>query len=143
MCKISKQLKLCTCNNSEVKAKDVWTYFRIVQGKNLLMVGELVWMKELIPSEKATQKRVLCRMLNNSNCFDFVLKPIEGDVLQIIFEAEEENMVVHNFIFANNKWKSCQIDPLEIMRQRNLHAQGAVVNGLVRGLVMSDFTIKN
>ena len=139
MCKISKKLKLCTCNNSEELGSETWSYYRLEEGKNLYLVGEIKWLRAMDPQKKRTQKSIICRMLNKSNCFDIEMQHKEGDILEIIFKVDDENMAIHRFLFSYNKWKTCHIDSFEISRQRNLIKQGNIVNGLINPLNQSDF----
>ena len=139
MCKISKTIKFCSCNKVDASIKNVWTYYRLVEGKKEFLVGEVLWMQQLKPEITQNHKRTICRMLNKSNCFDFDVTPKEGDILQIIFNAHEVFMVFHYFLYTNNKWKTVYINSREVGYERDILAFGEITNGLTSHFKESDF----
>ena len=141
MCKISRTIKFCTCNNADANMKDNWTYYRLAEGNDVIYIGEIIWSKQLKPEINQNHERTICRMLNKVNCFDFEVTPKEGDLLKIIFNDEEDCMVIHNFLFKKNKWKTDYITSQEVRRERDILISGKIKDGLTSPITMNDFTM--
>lgn len=139
MCKIAKTIKFCSCAKVDETIKNVWTYYRLVEGKKEFRVGEICWIQQLKPEIAQNQKRTICRMLNKSNCFDFDMIHQEGDILQTSFNGNEDFMVSHYFIYSKNKWKTVYVNSLEVEFERDILAFGEITNGLTSPIEKSDF----
>lgn len=139
MCKISKQLKLSNYKEGEVQERDIWAYYRLGAKKDEDELGLNLWMHQLKPEIDQNHKRIICRMLNKSSCFDFEVTPQEGDILQIIFGLNESLMAFYYFIFSNKKWKTIYISTRDVRRERDVLFKGKIQKGLTSSIKKSDF----
>ena len=92
MCRVSEELKLCSCGG-EVSEADVvqldnyWIYERLGNGEQTLYkIGEAVFHLDEI--DRLNLPR-LKQLLNERNCFDFELVPQEKDRLHLCFTFKE------------------------------------------------------
>lgn len=81
MCESGERLKLCTCDEAELKDPDweLWRHDPTIEAKHLRgRVFPPRWDK----LEKALQQ-TMAEALNAENCFDFDYTPQESDVLAL------------------------------------------------------------
>ena len=122
MCKVSDQLKLCSCKTNNVeKLKHYWILKRH-NGENNCMIGEAILPANIGKVAHNFNISSLGKMLNSGNCFDIALQHQENDILELHFTVGGEhekamilydisNFLAYAFIFKNNKWKKTDFDP--------------------------------
>lgn len=88
MCKISKQLKLCTCN--DVAEKPETNYWVLYQEGGEVVIGDLLPPSGLLPELGNYNHEILTRLLNVGNCFDFDAQFEENDCLELNFSITPE-----------------------------------------------------
>lgn len=122
MCKVSDQLKLCSCKTKDVeKLKHYWILKRH-NGENNCIVGEAILPANIGEDTDRLNIKTLGKMLNSGNCFDVNLQHQENDILELhfTFHADPEkylmlpchgNYLAYAFVFKNNKWKKTDFDP--------------------------------
>ena len=143
MCKVTNTLKLCTCNKPAETQRNYWTYNRVVEGKEQMIVGEYHLPSELELSISINNKKQISKMLNKGNCFDFEIQPIEDDHLYIHFNTENDDEgysdgVYYSFRFKNGKWNSFETEPLMDYVYHDRYKEGVVKNGLTKNIERGD-----
>lgn len=109
MCKVSKELKLCSCGG-EVSEADLarldnhWMYERLGTGEQtLLKLGEAVIHIDEVERLNLARLR---EILNERNCFDFELVPKENDRLHLWFTFKESPNKKHfEFKYEEGAWQ--------------------------------------
>lgn len=139
MCKISDQLKLCTCKTKDVeKLKHYWILKR-PNGENNFIVGEAILPANIGEDADKVNNKELAKMLNSGKSFDTELHHQEKDILELhfTFHADPEkhfmlpcngNYLAYAFVFKNNKWKKTDFDPF-----------GANLNDVQKGKIVRPF----
>lgn len=117
MCKIGKNIKLCSClPNGDIKAivhnkksrkhkidrdQHTWALERYIGDSEYFMDGMLIFPSKMLV-ENLTEEFML-KELNSRNCFDFEYLPIEGVNLKIYNPKKYINEYL-SFIFRNGSW---------------------------------------
>lgn len=109
MCKVSKDLKLCSCvgeiSESDIgKLEHYWIYERLTNGEqSRFRIGETVYTVDRI---QALNVQGLTETLNSRNCFDFELTPEQDDKLELYFTCKESSLRTNfEFRYKNGAWK--------------------------------------
>ena len=144
MCKVSDQLKLCSCKTNNIeKLKHYWILKRH-NGENNCMIGEAILPASIGKAADKINIKSLGIMLNSGNCFDIALQHQENDILELHFTVRRDpekdmillddgNYLAYAFIFKNNKWKKTVFDPF-----------GANLKDIQRGKIVRPFpTVQN
>lgn len=125
MCKVSDQLKLCTCHAMEKKPK---THYWVLYGhheEETLTVGEVMLPPMFTPQIHEHNHDILMRLLNQGDCFDFDAHLKEGDHLEIHLHVEPKQQkyflstcksagtqfVSYEFDYKNGKWVNANYNP--------------------------------
>jgi hypothetical protein len=139
MCHVTHTLKLCTCKGDATKLQNYWVYNRLVPGKNMMIIGQPHWPLSLSLAISISNKRKISRMLNQGNCFDFEIVPIEDDHLYIYFNTGRGgDGVSYSFEFKKGKWRSFGTEPLMEHWYHDTYMQGVVKKGLTRNVEVDD-----
>lgn len=113
MCKISNEIKLCSCNTDIDQLKHYWVLHRFNKDKDLLLVGETMLPSFFDPKLEKYNRKTLLQMLNNNMAFDKPVSIHHKDRLEVSFKFSElNNRVAYGFEFNNGKWKN--IEPCSI-----------------------------
>ncbi len=90
MCKLSNQLKLCTCDVGSVdRLEHYWVLHRFDPRKDDSVIGRLFMPHTLDGRVEAYNRSLLLQRLQEGDAFDVDLKPREGDRLQLTFRCSE------------------------------------------------------
>jgi hypothetical protein len=110
MCRISNQLKLCTCHAGKARPRNYWVFQRPGKYNDIQMMGEPVMPAMIDPEDDAFNATLLQKLLNEGDVFDIDLKPRSKDRLQLSFyvnqpeEGSESNHIHYCFIYKRGKW---------------------------------------
>ncbi|MEO6669447.1 MAG: hypothetical protein ABIN36_08225 [Ferruginibacter sp.] len=122
MCKVSNELKLCSCKIEDVESlKHFWKLFRTTEDSTILM-GETMPPPDIGKENEEYNIKSLRTALNSGNCFDVPIKHNEHDILHLYFTLEPasaENIpydqwnLVYAFVFKKGKWHKKEFDPFQ------------------------------
>jgi len=120
MCKVSKKLKLCSCEieNTE-QLKNYWVLYRF-QKNHLIGQVILPYQKAIEIEDDNYNRKHLTKMLNAGNCFGTEIKIEDNDIFELNFSnlkgksSKTTTHLVYEFIYREKKWKFHQSDPLFI-----------------------------
>lgn len=120
MCRISDNLKLCSCEIPAENLKDFWVLHRFLKGKENYIIGEAMLPYGIRPDDNEFNEDLLGRLLNHGNVFDFAYIPIKKDRLQLSFTLNPRNSepvwdsyVHYGFEYMKGKWRNIGFDTLE------------------------------
>ena len=109
MCKISTQLKLCTCKTKEVETlKHYWILYR-PHFDGMEILGSINAPADVSMETDLCNEETLNTLLNVGNCFDVDMKLREKDVLQLYFSCQD-SYLTYAFTFRKNKWVATVYD---------------------------------
>lgn len=122
MCKISDQLKLCSCKTKNVEELKHYWILKRHNGEQNSIVGEAILPANIGEDADKVNIKILGKLLNSGNCFDVELDHQENDILELhfTFHADPEkyfmlpfngNYLAYAFVFKNNKWRKNDFDP--------------------------------
>ena len=87
MCKISTQLKLCTCKTKQAETlKHYWILYR-PHFSGMEILGSINAPADIIMETNLYNEETFNTLLNAGNCFDVDMKVGEKDVLQLYFSC--------------------------------------------------------
>ena len=110
MCKISPNLKLCTCAVEDASSlKDYWVLQRPYE-RDFHILGTTVMPFTLDFEDEKHNLEILLKSLNSGDCFDVVLDVRDKDILDIHFDCQG-NEIVYAFVFEKGKWEVGEYDP--------------------------------
>ena len=85
MCKVSDQLKLCSCKTDVVeKLKHYWILKRH-NGGNTNVIGEAILPQNSFETADKINFTTIAKMLNSGNCFEIELQHQKNDILELHF----------------------------------------------------------
>ena len=112
MCKISNEIKLCTCTEKDYYAlENSWAIFR--RKKGWLKVGQTVYNEQALDIS-ATEIQFIEQKLNTKNMFDFDYFPEEEDKLRIKLTYQNK-CSEYDFKYSNSNWEIYNEHPLDWM----------------------------
>jgi len=122
MCKVSDQLKLCSCKTKNVEELKHYWVLKRHNGEQNCIVGEAILPANIGEDADKVNIITLRKMLNSGNCFDIELQHQENDILELhfTFHADPEkyfmlpchgNYLAYAFVFKNDKWRKTDFDP--------------------------------
>ncbi len=122
MCKVSDQLKLCSCKTKQVEDLKHYWILKRHNGEQNCIFGEAILPVNIGEAADKVNIKTLTKMLNNGNCFDIKLQHQEDDILELHFTFNSDpekyvtspsnsNYLAYAFVFKNNKWKKTDFDP--------------------------------
>lgn len=128
MCKISDNLKLCSCKPAERKhLKHYWVLSRPnLRGEEIL--GDIILPADIDLSTEFHNRETLSRLINTGECFDVEMNHRENDVLILHFSCRD-SYLAYSFVFSENEWKYKEYDPFENGLDRV--KKGTVIGGLL------------
>lgn len=130
MCRVSEEIKFCTCQNKKLPAfQSFWVLHRYVKGRDVLAIGEVVfafWNRDREAGNH--NRRVLLQRVNEADAFDTDLQPKEGDRLQISIHCENEGSgyLDYGFVFENGNWTEKSYDVFEWKRHHEAALEGKI-----------------
>jgi hypothetical protein len=125
MCKVSDQLKLCTCNAvGEEPSTHYWILYKY-RVSNAQLIGLLMLPITFNPDIEQYNRNTLKHLLNEKNCFDFDVQLEENDCLELNFRVEPEQekhlrskgevlgpkFVTYEFEYKNGRWVDAEWNP--------------------------------
>jgi len=124
MCKVSDQLKLCTCHGvGEEPKTHYWVLYQ--KGGGGEAVGEVMFPPQFLPEIQEHNLALLERLLNQGNCFDFDIKLEENDRLELHLHVDPEQekklifmgtstipeFVDYKFRYRQGEWVDAEWNP--------------------------------
>ena len=121
MCKISDQLKLCTCETNDVEQlKHYWVLSR--PGRQFDLIGETFPPTYIGEKLDRINENTILKLLNEGNCFDTEIMHQENDVLELHFDLNlvrqknlassyNSNYLIYTFKFQRGIWELNSFDP--------------------------------
>ena len=110
MCKISNQLKLCTCKTNDVQSLKYYWVLKSPNTSGSEILGEIMMPADVPLETELHNQETLTKLLNAGNCFDVRINHLENDVLELHFSCKY-SYLVYAFIFWKNKWELTEYDP--------------------------------
>lgn len=106
MCDFTQGIKFCTCLNKNAEGKNVstWTLKRYINQDWMSLDRGRCSMTAYENNEQANAELIWLH-LNTQDCFDFIYKPINGDVLNIQTAINSDGAVKYEFTYADNQWQ--------------------------------------
>jgi hypothetical protein len=122
MCKVSDQLKLCSCKTKNVEELKHYWVLKRHNGEQNCIVGEAILPVNIGEDADKVNIRTLRKMLNSGNCFDTEMLHQENDILELhfTFHADPEkyfmlpchgDYLAYAFVYKNDKWRKTDFDP--------------------------------
>lgn len=116
MCKVTDQLKFCTCTKGAYEnLPQYWLLYRFNQKKELFCMGEPVmrW-NELNPHHHLNEEKILTR-INDVDAFDKKIAFKEKDQLEVVLNNLSKDQMVFCFEYQQGKWIKADHDMFELM----------------------------
>ena len=122
MCKLSHQLKLCTCSVPEVsKLKHYWVLHRFDPQKHELVHGIVFPAHTLDARVDAYNRALLLQRLHEDDVFDIDLNLQNGDRLQLTFRCSEPDAsgrptvkrITYGYTWTAGRWTEEAFDSME------------------------------
>lgn len=127
MCKISDEIKFCTC--AEVEHPDgldnYWVFHRFDKNKDELVVGMILRPMDIDPVLYETNQTLLTERLNQPDAFDTDMKPRAKDRLLLCFKQGNASME-YGFEYRARSWKPISYHPLEWEWHHNAIKTGCI-----------------
>ena len=122
MCKISHQLKLCTCKAKNVEDLHHYWVLKRPNGEQNYLMGEAIMPVNIGEAAEKFNITTLAKMLNSGNCFDIELQHQANDILELHLTLNADNKnnaaysyhintLVYAFLFKRGKWVKTDFDP--------------------------------
>ncbi|MEJ1221416.1 hypothetical protein [Sediminicola sp. 1XM1-17] len=104
MCKISEEIKLCSCATHMDSINNMWRLKSYT--KPQIVFGEYYPSLPQHSKQEILNHRILLDKLNSKNLFDFEYEPQEGDLLEISICVDEGHgkFVFFTFYHEDGKW---------------------------------------
>ena len=131
MCKVSDKIKFCICSAADASShKHYWVLHRFVEGKDVMLFGEIMPAYGIDPDINKYNKALLRKRVNEKDAFDMDLQPGEDDRLEIIFKCKDRR-ISYGFKFHNGKWVSKKHRPFELERHHEESIVGKIESPLI------------
>ena len=135
MCRVSKKLKLCTCNTALSKLKHYWVLHRFSRVKDVAILGEAILPRSLSVEDEWFNRETLLRLLNEGNVFDVDLKPANKDRLLLTFSVAGDVFagnprINYGFVYNNGHWHPIEFDVFEWMHHHDEAEFGKIKDAL-------------
>jgi hypothetical protein len=141
VCKLSSQLKLCTCDVGSVdRLEHYWVLHRFDPRKDDSVIGKLFMPHTLDGRVEAYNRSLLLQRLQEGDAFDVDLKPREGDRLQLTFRCSEADaseslkgkIITYGYAWSAGRWVEQAFDPLSWRARHDEERFGEVRPALER-----------
>jgi len=140
MCKVSDQLKLCTCHAVEEEPETHYWILYKYRESNAQMIGLVMFPIKFSLDVESYNRKTLEHLLNVKNCFDFNVKLDENDRLELNLYVDieqekhlrskakilETKFVRYEFEYKNGKWVDAEWNPFHNDLTKKM--QGKIVN---------------
>jgi hypothetical protein len=122
MCKLSSQLKLCSCEASDVsKLESFWVLHRFDPRKNDMVIRRVMRADTLDPQLDTYNRSLLLQRLHEDDAFDVDLKLQSGDRLQLTFQCSESDeagqsvlkRITYGYTWTAGRWSEEPYSSLE------------------------------
>lgn len=132
MCKVSQQLKLCTCRTDIYELDHYWIFHRFIKGKKNIVIGQAMLPASIDPADDTFNQSLLLNLLNEGDIFDVEIKPSAKDRLEIslLIGPGKEDRITYGFECKQDKWVATEYDPLMWMWNHDEEKSGEIKNAL-------------
>ncbi|ALM08844.1 hypothetical protein SB49_14340 [Sediminicola sp. YIK13] len=128
MCKLSNEIKLCSCSKKEVRPDNRWI-LKANSISEFQMVGEFIAPEDQEDQTEKWNYKLLLKKLNSKNLFDFEYVPENGDELEIRIRKDDKGSEDLIFVFYfMGRWTEEM--PLRQLKQTKIKHQGIIENAL-------------
>jgi hypothetical protein len=118
MCKVSDQIKFCTCVDDNIDIEELnhyWVLHRYNKDKNVTVMGTSVLPSDLQPQFEVNET-LLINTLNRREAFDKKIELEKGDRLEVVLcNNSEDDELYYNFKFTGKKWEFIESDCFDLM----------------------------
>ncbi|QDO95275.1 hypothetical protein FNB79_15280 [Formosa sediminum] len=132
MCKVSKNLKLCTCDTDIEHLQHYWVVHRLkeIGEEEEVVIGITVMPVELDSEITIRNEALLLNLLNETEVFDTPIQFNENDRLQLSFLLDSGDYLDYGFEFFNNHWDIIEYDSLLWVWRHKEKESGKIENAL-------------
>jgi hypothetical protein len=128
MCKISNEIKLCSCGDKDVPLTNMWI-LRANSISEHKLVGEFFASEDKEEAIEKLNYNLLLNKLNKNNLFDFDYVPENGDELEIrICQDNKRSQEVVFVFYFKHCWTKKM--PLQFWEETHIKHQGIINNPL-------------
>ena len=118
MCKVSCQLKFCTCSRNAINKNAYWTLYRYHDDQAISVMGDLILPIPLDPGTDNFNREVLLSRVNEKEAWDFNLNPSPNDRLAVTINGQQGGnygYVTYGFEYDayQKKWLEREFEPFE------------------------------
>jgi hypothetical protein len=135
MCKVSDQIKFCTCDIDNLEElTNYWIFYRYHRDKNEIIVGSYMFPVRWNPAIVEHNEATLLKRINESDAFDTDLRPKYKDRLEIVLHWKDANDTAPEdlfngplhlgFEFKKGKWQPCTYDYFEWVKKHEEEVAG-------------------
>ena len=136
MCLVADKIKFCTCVSGSVdKLQNYWIWYHYVNGSMETCLGLSMMPTSLTDPNFIVNETTLLNRLNESDAFDFPIKPLNKDLFEIVINnhaAAYENRFTYTFIYKKGKWIVSDAESFTIMNHYQEEKAGKIKSALKR-----------
>jgi hypothetical protein len=107
VCLVSDKIKFCTCVSGSVyKLQHYWIWYHHVNGSQVNYIGMPIIPTSMTDPNFILNENTLLNRLNESDAFDFPIKPLNKDLFEIVinnYASDFENRFTYIFLFKKGK----------------------------------------
>jgi len=119
MCKVSDQIKFCTCNSDSYEdLPHYWLLYRINHDKFEHVLGEAMMSFDFLQPHFELNKEILVKRLNEPDSFDKPMDFKPDDQLKIVINnlaKDEQERMLFCFRYENGKWVEEEFHVFDLM----------------------------
>ncbi len=133
MCKISKEIKFCTCNSGAINLENLENYWILKRNNKLVLENDTIIgsFETMILENDEKNKIIILNRLQDPDAFDIPIQFNEGDCFEIHLKNNFfSNALVYSFEFENGKWKSNDYDPFKIDKPTEIYKLGKIEDAI-------------
>ncbi len=110
MCKISKEIKLCSCATNLESIDNMWV-LKTNLARPQILFGEYYHLGLSRKKQDVKNRELLLDKLNSKNLFDFEYTPCENDQLEITICVDEGGgkFLKFKFYYSDGRWTDKKI----------------------------------
>ena len=131
MCKVSYQIKFCTCgSDTDIEELDnYWIFYRRNPHKNEMVIGVTLPASELDPKDSTYNQKALEKRINECDAFDIPLEPQSGDRLLIHLATPMGDITsVDDYEFVYKEvWGKCESNTWELIGMFDELKKGKII----------------
>ena len=122
MCKISGEIKFCSCHGQSIQELDnYWVFYRYLETKYEFVFGQSLLPNPFIDKIEFENKPFLLQRINEPDAFDVPLLPHEKDRLKLVFSKGRDRLLqlTCTFEFTNGSWTEIAYDEMNWKAQHD------------------------